>query len=117
MKLTVEHTEDGAVRLAPTGYIDLDTVRGLAGTTDTLNLAPGSTLVMDLDGVDFVDSSGLSYLVRLRRRVEHAGAHLQVVRPRPPVARVLRITGLDAFLGEPTSGTPAPMSAPRPARP
>jgi anti-sigma B factor antagonist len=52
-------------------------------------------IVVDLAGVDFMDSSGLAVLISgLRRTNERQGA-LALVSPTPSVRRVLSITGLD----------------------
>ena len=52
-------------------------------------------LIVDLNGVGFIDSSGLGVLVGALRRVREAGGDLRVVSGNETVARILRITGLD----------------------
>lgn len=52
-------------------------------------------IVVDLQGVEFMDSTGLSVLVAgLKRLKEHDGV-LALVVTREPVLRILSITGLD----------------------
>lgn len=52
-------------------------------------------LAVDLEGVEFMDSSGLAVLISgLRRTKEHDGS-LILVSPTASVKRVLTITGLD----------------------
>jgi anti-sigma B factor antagonist len=54
-----------------------------------------SLLIVDLDRVGFIDSSGLGVLVGALRRAREAGGDMRVVSGHDTVARILRITGLD----------------------
>jgi anti-anti-sigma factor len=51
-------------------------------------------LVVDLAGVTFLDSAGLSALLSLRTQAERAGAQLGLVCPDPGLVRLFRFTGL-----------------------
>jgi len=53
------------------------------------------TVVVDLDGVGFIDSSGLGVLVGALRRAREAGRDLRIVSARAAVEKILLITGLD----------------------
>jgi len=55
----------------------------------------GPNLVIDLAGVDFIDSSGLAVLIATRRRVDDLGGELMLRRPSRTVRRLLEITHLD----------------------
>jgi len=52
-------------------------------------------LIIDLSGVSFGDVSGLAVLVATQRRARRLGITVRLAAPRPQVARLLRITGLD----------------------
>jgi anti-sigma B factor antagonist len=52
-------------------------------------------LVIDLDGVDFMDSCGIGILVAVRRRLQSDGGVLRMVCSREPLLKVLRITAMD----------------------
>ncbi|SEF24226.1 anti-sigma B factor antagonist [Amycolatopsis pretoriensis] len=52
-------------------------------------------LVVDLTGVGFIDSAGLTMLARLHSRTRERGAAFTVVAATHAVKRALRITGLD----------------------
>jgi anti-anti-sigma factor len=52
-------------------------------------------LVLDLDALEFVDSSGIHVFLNLRRLVEGRGGHLVIRRPVKSVALVLGMMGLD----------------------
>ena len=59
---------------------------------------PGIALVADLTNVEFIDSTGLSVLVRALARARDDEGSLAVVAPSERVTKVLRLTGLDAVL-------------------
>lgn len=55
-------------------------------------------LVIDLAGVEFMDSTGLAVLLEVLKRVhDHAGS-LRLVCTREPILKILRVTGLDQLL-------------------
>ena len=58
--------------------------------------APG--VVLDLDQVSFIDSTGLSVLVAAHSRLGESGRQLRVAGAPPRVRRVLELTGLDGLL-------------------
>jgi anti-sigma B factor antagonist len=55
-------------------------------------------LVLDLEAVTFVDSSGLASLVSIQRRVQAAGGWLRLASPQPQLRRVLHTTNLTGHL-------------------
>lgn len=52
-------------------------------------------LAVDLDGVEFLDSTGLGILIGALKRCREGDGALALVSPRDPVMKVLAITGLD----------------------
>ncbi len=76
------------------GQLDVETVAVLKGVID-LAVGHEGDLVLDLAGLDFMDSTGLGALVRLRNR--RAGPYHDVVlrRPQVRVRQLLAVTGLD----------------------
>ena len=62
-------------------------------------LRPGMRLlVLDLSRVRSCDSAGLAVLVGAQRRARLLGIVLRLAAPSPPVAKLLRLTGLDHSL-------------------
>ena len=57
-----------------------------------------SRLALDLSGLSFTDSMGLSVMVWAHQRMVERGHVLYLVAPRPSVVEVLRVTGLDKRL-------------------
>ena len=54
-------------------------------------------LVIDLSGVSFCDVSGLAALIGTQRRARGLGITVRLAAPRPQMAKLLRVTGLDQF--------------------
>ena len=55
-------------------------------------------IIVDLAGLEFIDSSGVAALARGRKHARHAGGDLLLAAPRQQVLRVLALTRLiDAF--------------------
>jgi anti-anti-sigma factor len=54
---------------------------------------PQESVVLDLMGVDFIDSSALGTILRAAQQLESVGKRLHVVAPDGPVKRLLEITG------------------------
>jgi anti-sigma B factor antagonist len=46
--------------------------------------------------VSFCDTRGLSAFVRIANQADAAGCGFGLIAPRPPVAKILRISGLDS---------------------
>jgi anti-anti-sigma factor len=59
-------------------------------------LRPGMPLlVLDLSGVSFCDVSALAVLIGTQRRARGLGITVRLAAPRPQMAKLLRVTGLD----------------------
>ena len=52
-------------------------------------------LIIDLSGVSFCDVSALAVLVATQRRARRLGITVRLAAPRPQMAKLLRVTGLD----------------------
>jgi anti-sigma B factor antagonist len=77
------------------GEVDLSTAPTLRSRIDELIREGVRHLVVDLTAVGFMDSSGLSVLVSVMKRMEDADGRLAIVCSRDPVLKVFTITGLD----------------------
>jgi anti-anti-sigma factor len=84
----------GGVRLVVAGEVDVVSAgRFREYLSGALDLRPTS-LTVDLSGVPFLDSTGLSALVYAHQRARAEGVTLVVADPRPQVHRLLDVTGL-----------------------
>ncbi|MEU9590901.1 STAS domain-containing protein [Streptomyces sp. NPDC048193] len=90
----VETLPDGTVLASLTGALDHHTVDRL---TDAVQPALGTTaptVWLDLAGLTFLDSSGLTRLLHLYRAARQTGGHLALIAPGARVRRMLDITGV-----------------------
>lgn len=100
--LEIERTRDGdAARLALHGDLDLGSGRALLDAVEQA-LASGARGVVEIDltGLGFVDSSGMSALVSAARRIHAHGARLETTAPAGHEARLLLdLAGLESVVG------------------
>jgi anti-sigma B factor antagonist len=85
---------DGVMVLSAQGEIDVATAPQLRQEIVEIASAGSGPLVVDLDGVDFLDSTGLGVLVSGLKRFRTLGTDLLLVSTRTRVLRVFEITGL-----------------------
>ncbi len=84
---------DGHVVVALGGELDLvDAADVAAALADVAVREP--EIIVDLAGLEFIDSSGVAALARGRKLAQHAGGDLLRAAPRQPVPRVLAVTRL-----------------------
>jgi anti-sigma B factor antagonist len=97
--LTVQ-TSNGsdAVRVCVEGEVDLSTAPELEAALQQALEGPAVRLVVDLRGVGFLDSSGLSLLVRQDRLTRKIGRRMIVIKGPPHVQQVFEISGLSTHL-------------------
>jgi len=98
LAISVDDRRPPAV-LAVGGDLDLNTAPELLQALTRLVDAGERVVVVDLAGVEFCDSSGLSVLVRVRNRLAGLGGSLALAAPTPIVQRVLEVSGLDEIFG------------------
>lgn len=82
------------VELALRGEVDAATARRGIDLLVAADPRPGDTVTFDLSAVDFIDSSGLSMLLKVRSYLDVMGCRLALANPSAPVVRVLELTGL-----------------------
>jgi anti-sigma B factor antagonist len=87
----------GAVVVGVVGDVDRNTVPELEEQVVDATRAD-VPLVLDLTGVTFLDSTGLSALVRCHQRGQRDGTGFRVVVASRTVSRPLSLTSLDALL-------------------
>jgi anti-sigma B factor antagonist len=89
---------DATTVLTITGDLDLVTAPQLDDWFDRLVAAGADTVVIDLAGVGFVDSSGVRTLITGHKALHQASARLVVRAPSPSTRRLFDVTGLSAVL-------------------
>ena len=82
------------VRLALHGEIDAATARNGLDLLLRADPNPGDAITLDLSDVEFIDSSGVSMLLKIRSYLDGMGCRFALANPSPPVVRVLALLGL-----------------------
>ena len=79
------------------GEIDTHTAPQLGEHLATI--ADGSDVILDMRGVQFISSAGLSVTLNAQRRLSESGGSLVLRAPTTPVRRVIELSGLAETLG------------------
>lgn len=81
--------------VAPQGEIDISNVEVLDQVLgEVIDDQPGR-LVVDLSRVGYIDSAGISSLLRAGQRLTQKGGQLSLAGGNPFVQRLIRLTGID----------------------
>lgn len=96
MDLSVSSTDQGAVTVVHVaGEIDVYTAPLLREVLDKQVAAGRTDLVVDLEQVTFMDSTGLGVLVGRLKLVRGQNGSLRIVSAQDRILKVFKITGLD----------------------
>ncbi len=102
-------SEDGRVYLVEAaGDLDLTSAPALSTSLEAAEASDAPSVVLDMTGVTFLDSSAINVVLRHRSRLLDLGRTLELRAPVPAVRRVLEVTGLAAVLLGPGSDGEAP---------
>jgi anti-anti-sigma factor len=93
LNVTRRDTAAGPV-LDVTGSLDYDHAATLRQEVGLLSLESGQCLSIDLSGLDFCDSSGISALLSARQHVLAAGADMVLVSVPANTLRIMTMVGL-----------------------
>ena len=86
--------QDQATVIAVSGELDLASSPALQEELDRVSASDSQLLIIDLRELDFMDSTGLSVLVRAHQRAEEQGRRLAMVKGPQQVQRLLSLTGV-----------------------
>lgn len=96
MELDINSERSGDVcTVVLDGEVDVYTAPKLKDELVTSIEAGCSNVVINLEGVGFIDSSGLGVLVSALRRARERGGAVRIVCTRENILKIFRITGLD----------------------
>jgi anti-sigma B factor antagonist len=87
-----------ATIVAVAGELDVESAPQLDDHLTAAIAGEPTRLVVDLSGVDFLDSTGLGVLIKAYARQRDRGAGFAVVASADRITKVFRITGMDASL-------------------
>lgn len=97
LDLRVQHHDDRAV-VHVGGEIDLATCQQLRDALASLVDGGVDEVVVDLERVTFLDSSGIGVLISTHRRIREHGGSLRLFGPSEKVRRVLELTRVTTVL-------------------
>jgi anti-sigma B factor antagonist len=92
-RVEVRDENHGAV-IAVSGELDLASSPQLEEELDRATASGAQLVVVDLRQLEFMDSTGLSVLIRAHRRAEEHGQRFALVRGSQQVQRLLSLTGV-----------------------
>ena len=86
-------------RIEVRGDIDLAVATKVLDAIVSPEVAAGQdTVIVDVGGVTFIDSSGLTALVEARQALDAQGVEMWLHDPPPPVVRILQVVGLKELM-------------------
>ena len=88
----------GVVRIALSGDLDVSTAPSVEERLVELEDGGAERVILDLRGLDFIDSTGLSLLINADRRARRAGRRVTIVSGTGAPRRILETTGLKGRL-------------------
>ncbi|MFG2308685.1 STAS domain-containing protein [Streptomyces sp. NPDC048566] len=92
--LSTHHHAAGSV-IELTGELDFHSADQVRAQLAGLVLPPGGQLVLDLGGITFCDSTGITVLIAARNCALATGAGIALAAVPKAVSRVFRMVGLD----------------------
>jgi anti-sigma B factor antagonist len=87
---------EGDARIVVVGEVDMATAPQVTSAIESLDRAGSPRVVVDLAGVSFMDSTGLSALVHGRAKLESRGAALVLGALSTQVQTLLQVAGLES---------------------
>ena len=91
-------TNGRAAVITVSGELDLASSAGLDEELQRLIASDLGQVIVDLRGLEFMDSTGLSTIVKAHQRAEETGRRFGLVRGPQQVQRLLSLTGVEERL-------------------
>jgi anti-anti-sigma factor len=95
--VTIEQ-RDSAVHVALEGELDISTAQRLEDDLRRVEAERPAVIVLDLERLAFLDSTGLRLMIMADARAREDGRRLAIARANEMIQRVLRLTRLDERL-------------------
>lgn len=90
--------KNGAVLIAYKGELTLDVTQELKmNIHNALEESGQGLLVLDLSKVDFIDSSGIGFLVSMASRLKNSGVDFHMFKPSIQVSKTLELVQLKSY--------------------
>jgi anti-sigma B factor antagonist len=94
----VESDDEPYTLIGLVGEADVTNSDALRDVLDAEVAKEPRTLIIDLSGLRFMDSSALHVILRANRAMDRLGGVLSLAGPREPVAKMLRLTAADQLV-------------------
>src|SRR4051794_22641361 len=88
---------NGAVHLYPSGDLDMSTVPDLEAQLRAALGGGARRIVVDLRGLDFMDSTGITLVTRYNNESRRDGFDFALVEGHPRIQRLFDLTGLGEY--------------------
>jgi len=95
---TVESGSEPYTLVELVGEADVTNSDSLREVLDAEVAKQPRTLIIDLSGLRFMDSSALHVILRANRAMDREGGVVALASPRDPVAKMLRLTAADQLI-------------------
>ncbi|MGH3260808.1 MAG: STAS domain-containing protein [Trebonia sp.] len=95
---TVESDGDAYTLVELVGEADVTNNDALREVLDAEIAKRPRTLIIEMSGLSFMDSSALHVILRANREMDRQGGVVALVAPTDPVARTLRLTAADQLV-------------------
>ena len=95
---TVESDSEPYTLVELTGEADVTNSDALREVLDAEVAKQPRTMIIDLSGLRFMDSSALHVILRANRVMDRQGGVLALASPREAVAKMLRLTAADQLI-------------------
>ncbi len=95
LELSSRMGADGYQIISVTGELDIATAEKAYAYISEVIDSWQVPVTVDLSGLTFCDASGLGVLAKVARHARQAGRQLKLTSARPPLLKIMRMTGLD----------------------
>lgn len=96
--MKIEVTQDGVnVKVSLSGRLDTMTFNQFENVIDPYLSIPGVQLVLDVNDMDYVSSSGLRCFIKILKTVNASDGALSIVGMTPPVKEIFDMTGFSSL--------------------
>ena len=95
---TVESDSEPYTLVELTGEADVTNSDALREVLEAEVAKQPRSMIIDLSGLRFMDSSALHVILRANRVMDRQGGVLALASPREPVAKMLRLTAADQLI-------------------
>jgi anti-anti-sigma factor len=93
-----DHPPDGQVVIDLRGQVDVYNAPRLRAELARIFLEGGLDIVLDVEGLHFVDVTGLGVIIAAAKRIGDAGGHITLRAPTKAIQRIVDLTVQRPFL-------------------